>query len=152
VAVPAPFPSVEWFERLAELMRTDRPRFEALGTTDCAMLAKVDRSEGRSELYEVVFEGFGVKSVRRLEQLEKAVSSHFVIEGELGVWREMIENIRANGRADRAHTLNTLTLPDDPMRVHGPDQLEVDAFYRYNETLQRFFDGAARLPTAFARH
>ncbi len=34
------------------------------------------------------------------------------------------------------------------MRVTGPDQLEVDAFYRYNETLQRFFNGAAAVPTA----
>jgi hypothetical protein len=151
VADPVPFPSTEWFEGLAELMRADRPRFEELGTTDCAMVAKVDRNRGRSELYEVVFEGFGVRSVRRLEKLEKAVPSHFVIEGELAAWREMIENIRTNGMADRTHTLNTLTLPDDPMRVHGPDQLEVDAFYRYNETLQRFFDGAARLPTAFAQ-
>jgi hypothetical protein len=152
VGAPLPFPSTAWFEALAETMRADPPRFEELGTTDCGMVAKIDRGPGRSELYEVVFEGFGVRSVRRIEKLEKAVPSHFVIEGKLADWREMIENIGANGGADRAHTLNTLTLPDDPMRVHGPDQLEVDAFYRYNETLQRFFDGAARLATVFDPH
>jgi hypothetical protein len=149
VAAPLPFPSITWFEALADAMRADRPRFEELGTAECGVVAKIDRGEGRSELYELVFEGFGVRSVRRIGKLEDAVPAHFVIEGELAVWREMIENIRANGAADRSHTLNTLTLPDDPMRVHGPDQLEVDAFYRYNETLQRFFDGAARFPTLF---
>ena len=29
------------------------------------------------------------------------------------------------------------------------DQLETDAFYRYNQTLQRFFDGAACFATSF---
>ena len=56
----------------------------------------------------------------------------------------------ANGRADLQHTLNYLTFPDDPMRVTGSDQLETDAFYRYNESLQRFFDGAASVPTSYA--
>jgi hypothetical protein len=36
------------------------------------------------------------------------------------------------------------------MRVTGPDQLEVDAFYRYNQSLQRFFNGAAVVPTVYA--
>jgi hypothetical protein len=151
VAEPIPFPSTEWFEALAGCMGSDQPRFKELGTTDCCLVAKIEGGGGRSDLYEVVFEGFGVKSVRRIERLEEAPSSHFVIEGSLGAWREMIENIRANGRADRSHTLNYLTLPDVPMRVKGPNQLEVDAFYRYNETLQRFFDAAARFPIAFAR-
>ena len=31
-------------------------------------------------------------------------------------------------------------------------QLDVDRFYRYNETLQQFFDGAARLGTRFAEN
>jgi hypothetical protein len=36
------------------------------------------------------------------------------------------------------------------MRVSGPNQLETDTFYRYNESLQRFFDGAASVPTSYA--
>ncbi len=48
-------------------------------------------------------------------------------------------------------TLNYLTFPDDPLRVTGPNQLEVDAFYRYNESLQRFFNGAANVPTSYAQ-
>jgi hypothetical protein len=72
-----------------------------------------------------------------------------VIEGPLEAWREMIESIRHHGAADLEHTLNYLTLPDVPLRVSGPDQLETDAFCRYNHTLQRFFDGAAGFETSF---
>ena len=54
-------------------------------------------------------------------------------------------------RADLEHTLNYLTLPDVPLRVSGPDQLEIDAFYRYNETIQRFFNGAAGIATRYER-
>jgi hypothetical protein len=100
-------------------------------------------------LFEVCFQGFGVKSVRQIERIEEAPASHFVIEGPLAVWREMIENIHRHRAADLEHTLNYLTLPDDPLRVGGPDQLETDAFYRYNQTLQRFFDAAARLETRY---
>ena len=60
-------------------------------------------------------------------------------------------DIRANQGPDLEHTLNYLTLPDDPMRVTGPDQLEVDAFYRYNGSIQRFFNGATQIPTEYSR-
>ena len=61
----------------------------------------------------------------------------------------MSENIRANRGPDLEHTLNYLTFPDDPMRVAGPDQLQVDAFFRYNQSLQRFFNGAAGVATRY---
>jgi hypothetical protein len=144
------FPSVQWFERLAARMRDDEPAYRELGAADCALVVQVDRPEGPADLYEVVFAGFGVASVRRLTSLAHAAPSHFVLEGPFDAWREMIENIRAHGRPDLEHTLNSLTLPDVPLRVSGPDQLEVDTFYRYNATLQRFFDGVAAVPTAFA--
>ena len=48
------------------------------------------------------------------------------------------------------HTLNYLTFPDGPMVVSGPDQLQADAFFRYNESLQRFFNGAAAVATTYA--
>jgi hypothetical protein len=146
---PLRFASTQWFEALAARMKAEADQYRHLGAIDCTMVVKVDGPQ-RSELYEIVFESFGVKSIRQLERLEAAAPAHFVLEGPLPVWRDMIENIRANGRADHEHTLNYLTFPDDPMRVTGPDQLETDAFYRYNESLQRFFDGAASLPTSHA--
>lgn len=143
------FPSEAWFQRLAEVMGTDGARFEELGPCDCTMVAKIDLDSERTRLYEIAFEGFGVQSIRELGDLAEAAPSHFVLEGPLGAWREMLENIRPHQAPDREHTLNTLTLRDDPMRVSGPDQLEADAFYRYNETLQRFFNGSARVETRY---
>ena len=144
------FPTGRWFEALAEAMRAEREAYKGLGSIDCAMVVKVLLEGGRERLVEVVFEGFGARSVRELASLEEAAPSYFVIEGSLATWREMIENIRAHGEPDLRHTLNYLTLPDDPMRVSGPDQLSVDAFYRFNESLQRFFNASSRLPTAYA--
>jgi len=143
------FPSTQWFEALAQRMAHEEAAYRELGSIDCTMVVKVEASQG-PDLYELAFEGFKARSVRRLARLEDAAPEHFVIEASLATWREMIDNIRANAGPDLTHTLNYLTFPDEPMRVTGPDQLEVDAFYRYNQSLQRFFNGAADLPTAYA--
>jgi hypothetical protein len=144
------FPSTEWFEALARRMREDEAAFRALGPIECTMVVRIDAPRA-PQLYEVSFEAYQVRSVRRLARIEDAAPEHFVLEASLETWREMIENIRANGGPDLTHTLNYLTFPDDPMRVTGPDQLEVDAFYRYNQSLQRFFNGAAAVATDYAQ-
>lgn len=143
------FPSTTWFQELARRMEQDEAAYRALGSIDCTMVARIDAPEG-PDLYEVAFEGFKARSVRRLARLDDAAPDHFVLEASLETWREMIENIRANAGPDLTHTLNYLTFPDVPMHVSGPDQLEVDAFYRYNQSLQRFFNGAASVPTVYA--
>ena len=144
------FPSEDWFAQLAALMSADESLFRRLGPIDCTMVVKVDTAD-EAALFEVTFETFEVKSIRPLERIEDAAPEHFVIEATLDTWREMIENIHANGEPDLAHTLNYLTFPDDPMVVGGPDQLQIDAFYRYNQSLQRFFDGAAQVATRYAQ-
>ncbi len=144
------FPSTEWFEAVANCMTTDLAAYRKLGSTDRAMVVKADDGSAETQLYEVIFESFGVKSVQRLSSLEDATPEHFVLESTLAVWCEMVENIQTNGAADLEHTLNYLTFPDVPMLVSGPDQLEVDAFYRYNESLQRFFDGSSSVATSFS--
>ncbi len=144
------FPSQEWFEALAARMRADVERFHKLGPMDCTMVVKVECPE-ETDLLEVTFESFEVRLIRRLESLEAADPEHFVIEAPLAAWREMIENIRTKGKPDLEHTLNYLTFPDDPRRVSGPDQLQIDAFYRYNQSLQNFFNGAAEVETSYAQ-
>ena len=96
-------------------------------------------------MIEVNFKGYEVESIRELESLGEARPEHFVVEAPLEVWKEMIENIENRGEPDLEHTLNYLTFPDDPMVVDGPDQLMIDAFYRYNQSMQLFFNGAAAL-------
>ena len=145
----ATFPSQHWFDVLARQMLENGDEFRRLGPVDCTMVVKVDEADG-SPFLEVVFEAYAVKSIRSLENLGAASPDHFVIEASLETWREMLDNIRANGAPDLEHTLNFLTFPDDPMVVSGPDQLQIDAFYRYNESLQRFFNGASSITTSYA--
>lgn len=142
------FPSPQWFEALAHQMIENHENFRTFGPVDCTMVVKV-QDTGGDTFVEIAFESYGVKSVRTLESIDDAQPSHFVIEAPLAIWREMLDNIRANGSADLKHTLNFLTFPDDPMLVSGPDQLETDAFFRYNESLQRFFDGASSIATSY---
>ena len=136
------FPSVAWFQRLADRMAEDGERYRVLGACDCCMVVKVEQPNN-PRLFELQFKSYEVESIRELDSLEEASSEHFVVEAPLRVWEEMIENIESRGVADLEHTLNYLTFPDDPMVVGGPDQLMVDAFYRFNQTLQLFFNGAA---------
>jgi len=138
------FPSEEWFRALADEMHGDPGSFESLGSIDCTMVVQVDDSADQ-DLFEVKFKSYGVESVRRLASLEEAGPDHFSIGATLETWREMIDNIISNGQPDLEHTLNFLTFPDVPMLVDGPDQQQIDAFFRYNQSLQRFFNGAAKV-------
>ena len=111
-------------------------------------MVKVARTD-ESRLIEVQFKDYLVESVRELQKIEDARPEHFVVEAPLSVWRKMIDNIRSRGEPDLEHTLNYLSFPDDPMVIDGPDQLMVDAFFRYNQSLQLFFNGAAALVTDY---
>ncbi len=138
------FPSEEWFGALADVMSEQRGLFEPLGAIDCTMVVQLEEPEDQ-ELIEVKFKSYGVDSVRSLKSIEEAAPEHFTITATLETWQEMIDNIILNGRPDLEHTLNFLTFPDEPMIVDGPDQLHIDAFFRYNQSLQLFFNGAAKV-------
>jgi hypothetical protein len=142
------FPSSEWFVTLKQRMERDPDRYRRLGTVDVVLVTKIDTGGG-SELYEIGFRGYRCTEVRRLRSLAEAAPGAVVLAGSLATWREMIEAIERNGKADLPHTLNTLTLADVPMRVTAANQLDVDRFYRYQETLQEFFDEAAGFRTDF---
>jgi hypothetical protein len=148
------FPTVEWFQGLADRMAAAPDTYRRLGVIDLTLVVKIDYPDHHSECYALVFEGYRCTAVRRLGDRDPAPGRHpVVIEGDLDAWKEVVENIRAHGKADLTHTLNYLTLPDWPLRLvpaSAEDQLDVDRFYRYNETLQEFFDGAADLDTRFA--
>jgi len=55
----------------------------------------------------------------------------------------MVEWIEANGPADRAHSLNGLSLAGIPFEARSSDPMASDKFYRYMGTLQEVFDAAA---------
>jgi hypothetical protein len=147
------FPSVQFFEELRERVNSDPDRFRRLGTVDMTLVVKIDYPE-RAELYEVVFAGYRCVRTRKIASAADAPKDAIVVEGPYAAWREMIHNIIANGGADLEHSLNTLTLMDTPLRVYSDNQLDTDLFYRYQQNLQEFFDGAAAIgaPAGVARN
>ena len=138
------FPSVEWFQALQQLVNVD-PEFRRLGSIDAAMGVKVG-----SRVFVVVFEAFECTEVRDGSEADLN-DLDFYLELSEGDWRELVENTKANGGADRRHTLNTLDLTaNDGLAQNATgDQLRGDIFFRVNESLQYFFDQAAKLETVF---
>jgi hypothetical protein len=151
----ATFPSRAWFQQLAERMAAQPEKYRRLGLLDLTLIPRIVFPDGHAEQYSLAFEGYRCRAVEQPERVEMTHGNHpVVIEGDYAAWREMVENIRRQGRADLTHTLNYLTLPDWPLRLVPVDeaqgQLDVDRFYRYNESLQEFFDEAAAIDTQFA--
>ncbi len=149
------FPSVAWFRRLADAMAAAPERYRRLGPLDLTLVPRITMRDGEIRTFVLVFQGYGCRSVEEIPLAGADCGPHPVaVEGEYDAWREMVENIRAHGAADLQHTLNFLTLPDWPLRLVPLDeaagQLDVDRFYRYIESLQEFFNEAARVDIGVA--
>ncbi len=145
------FPSVAWFQRLADLMNANRARQEQLGYVDCvAEFTVLDAGPGATPYaVQVTFEEFAAVDVRAADPAEPA-RADFALEAPLAVWRAMIESIaRGDGRPDLEQTLNRLSHLGTPMRVVSDDPLRRDLFFRYNQSLQEFVNASGAFRTAF---
>jgi hypothetical protein len=147
------FPSSEWFERLAQLMKLNRTLHEHLGYIDCvAQFTVIDGGPGgKPWSVQVTFEEFDVTDVREAEAGRGDVArADFTLEASLATWREMIEVVaRGRGRPDLTHTLNYLSHPGTPIRVWSEDPLRKDLFFRYNQSIQEFINASAAFRTIF---
>ena len=138
------FPSLEWFQAVQQLVNDDS-EFRNLGNVDTTMGIKAF-----SEVYILTFRAFKCEAVRAGDD-DDLFELDFYLEMEPDQWQEMIENIKEHDGADLNHTLNTLDLrlPDGLSSNATGDQYQADMFFRYNESLQRFFDLSAELDTVF---
>jgi hypothetical protein len=131
------FPSLAFFEALQQRTKDQAAVFEKLGYCDTTFGIRVG-----DELYRVSFEIYECVEVAEggdPSQLD------FVLSAPPEVWREMLESIQANGGADAAHTINTLTHIGDTMKVEYEDPEGHDRFYRFMVTIQAFLDEAQHL-------
>jgi hypothetical protein len=145
------FPSSEWFEQLAQLMKLNRTLHEHLGYIDCvAQFTVLDGGPGgKPWSVQVTFEEFDATDVREAGAAD-AARADFMLEASLATWREMIEVIaRGRGRPDLTHTLNYLSHPGTPIRVWSGDPLRKDLFFRYNQSIQEFINASAAFRTIF---
>ncbi|HKI73004.1 MAG TPA: hypothetical protein VJ998_00045 [Pseudomonadales bacterium] len=142
----AVFPSQEWFDQVREVFNTHEEYHGAGGgACDTTFAVKVG-----DDIFQLVMEGLECTSAARVD--EKSLADvDFYLELEPEEWREMIENIKEHDGADLNWTLNTLDLDRDERvakSVTG-DQYREDLFFRFNQTLQFFFDASAKIDTEF---
>jgi hypothetical protein len=136
------FPSVEWFQEAAKLLN-ESDSFKRLGTCDAEVGIQVG-----DKYYELDFEAFEVKNVAEIDA-KRAEELDFVLVQSPEAWREMLEDIKANGRATHDYTLNSLDLRSAEEFAKGKDYHRRDLFYRFNQTFQDYFDLSAKMETTF---
>jgi len=141
------FPSTEFFNALKEQMAAEQARFMRLGFIDTTFGMSIAHN-GASHNFVLAFEVFELKDVHEAAQLDLA-QLDFAIEGDLAIWREMIENIKRHGEADTAHDLNTLAHFGEALKISYADPEGHDKLYRFMESIQEFFDLSSRLEVIF---
>jgi hypothetical protein len=136
------FPSVEWFNAIKDVVNAD-PKFRQSGTIDVVFGVKVGE-----QIYEITFEAFECTGARQASEADLP-NMDFWLEQSFDAWKDMIDNIKAHGGADLSHTLNTvdLTRPEGFAQAH--DGLRRDAFYRFNQSIQDYFDASAKIDTQY---
>lgn len=138
-----PFPSQEFFGALRAAMNDNPDFFRRLGYCDCAFGVRVlDGAAARSFL--LGFEVFECTDAREVADLSKE-QTDFILEADVAVWRDMFANIKANGGADSAHGLNTLTHFGESMRCLYDDPDGHDKMFRFAESIQEFFNLASKV-------
>jgi hypothetical protein len=141
------FPSTEYFNALKTQMAAEQARFRRLGFIDTTFGISVAQN-GASRNFVLAFEVFELKDVHEVPHLD-LTQLDFAIGGDLGVWREMLENIKRHGEADTAHDLNTLAHFGEGLKVSYADPEGHDKLYRYMESIQEFFDLTSRVEISF---
>lgn len=144
-----PFPSLSFFQALQTLMRQNEERFRRLGFIDTTFGVQVVAPDGQDWRCLLVFEVFDCREVSEVSAFD-LTTIDFVLKGDLAVWTEMLENIRQHGGADVTHSLNTLTHFGERLALLYDDPDNRDKFFRFQESIQEFFDLASTLELAFS--
>jgi hypothetical protein len=134
---------IRFFEPLAMEMNGHPQRYEVLGDLDLVLGVVINRPAGDAFRARLTFEGIQCTDVSEMGVGDESTTDCW-LEGTLDAWIEMANDIRHNGRATGRQTVNSLTMVGDAIRLHGADVMGVDKFSRFNQSLQEFFDGAAR--------
>ncbi len=140
----ATFPSIEWFNAIKDIVNVDE-NYKRIGTCDSEIGIKIP---DLGKFYKLTFEAFSVEDVRETDNAG-AENTDFWLEMPYARWKDMIENIKDNGKADLHHTLNTIDLEDPEGLARSNDGYRRDAFYRFNQTFQYFFDASVHVETSF---
>lgn len=137
------FPSTEWLTDVAQLATHD-DTYRKFGRVDALVGIRVgDRA------FRLTFDVFDISDVREIT-FDELRDLDFYLEMEPERWRAMLDNIREHGHAEGEFTLNSLDLRlSDGLHQNATgDGYRADKFFRFNESLQRFFDLSAQVPVS----
>lgn len=135
--------TVAFFDALATEMNAHPETYEVLGDLDMD-IALVMTGEHGDFRVRLTFEGITCAGVDEIGDGDEFTASCF-LQGPLVEWQAMFDDIVEHGHATGWWTLNSLSLVGDKIAVHGDDPLGVDLFFRFNQTVQNFVDGAAKV-------
>lgn len=137
--------SAAFWDALTDEMNAHPERFTVLG--DCDMVAAlVMRSDAGDTAVQIVFDGLRCEDTSIVD-IAAARAADYFLDGPVTAWQTMFDDIVAHGAATGRLTINSLTLLGDDIRLRGDDPMGVDKFSRFNQTLQEYLDGAARIAT-----
>jgi hypothetical protein len=139
--------SLAFFDALATAMNADPQAYEVLGDVDLDLAIEMRRPGAEAFRVLVVLRGIVCAQVVEIGA-DEAAHADCVLSGGVESWEAMFADVRAHGHATGRQTINSLTLLGDHITVTGDDPLGVDKFFRFNQTVQAFLDGAARVATA----
>lgn len=135
-----------FFAGLADEMNAHPEEFRVLG--DCDMVAAlVMRRAAGDFAVRLTFEELRCTGAVEIPAAEAHLAD-FYLDGPYTKWQEMFDDIQAHGTASGRLTINSLALLGTDIRLRGDDPMGVDKFSRFNQTLQEYLDGAARIAAA----
>ena len=138
--------SLMFFEALADEMNAHPETFKVLGEADMVG-SLVMRSATGDFAVRICFGELRCEGVTEVDVAE-AVVADFYLDGPIDTWRAMFDDIVEHGEASGRQTINSLALLGNDIRLRGEDPMGVDKFSRFNQTLQEYLDGAARIAVA----
>lgn len=142
------FPSLSFFHALQAAMRQEEARFRRLGFIDTTFGVHVISPSGQEWRYLLAFEVFDCREVSEVRDFD-LTAVDFVLKGNLAAWTEMFTNIHHHKGADVVHSLNTLTHFGERLSMEYDDPDNRDKFFRFQESIQQFFDLAHTLELKF---
>lgn len=142
------FPSLAFFQSLQTLMRQEEVRFRRLGFVDTTFGVHIVDAHGQEWRYLLTFEVFECREAVEVTGFD-LTAIDFVLKGDLPAWIEMLQNIQQHSGADVTHSLNTLTHFGERMQVLYDDPDGRDKLFRFQESIQQFFDLSVSLDLEF---
>lgn len=139
------FPSVEWFQALADITKAD-PEYRKFGRLNALTVFK-----SGDKMIQVNFNVLDITDIKEVGE-DALRDADFIVEMTPEQWKAMLDDIKANGHAGLDQTLNTLDLEwDEPIHRNDlGDGYKADLFFRYLPSLQVMFDNSSQLETVYS--